>query len=84
MGDHLDVKNILVLQNRQETRRKEMKLNACLCKHLHKLALANGSTGFNHLMFPKWFVGLNLGTNNPLTIGIDAENQWACLFRCQS
>ena len=27
-------------------------------------------------MFPKWFVGLILGTINPLTIGIDAENQW--------
>ena len=26
-------------------------------------------------MFPKWFVGLILGTINPLTIGIDAENQ---------
>lgn len=25
-------------------------------------------------MFPKWFVGLILGTINPLTIGIDAEN----------
>lgn len=29
-NEELDVKNILVLQNRQETRRKEMKLNSLL------------------------------------------------------
>ena len=32
-------------------------------------------SGFNHLMFPKWFVGLILGTTNPQAIDIDAENQ---------
>ena len=42
------------------------------------------STGFNHLMFPKWFVGLILGTTNPLTIDIGAENQRVYSFRCQS
>ena len=26
-------------------------------------------------MFPSWFVGLNLGTINPLTFSITAENQ---------
>jgi hypothetical protein len=46
---------------------------------------AKGSTGFNHLMFPKWFVGWShLGTISPLTIGIDAEKQWVYSFRCQS
>ena len=35
-------------------------------------------------MFPSWVLGLNLGTINPLTIGIDAENQWGYLFCCQS
>ena len=29
-------------------------------------------------------VGFILGTTNPLTIGISAENQWVCLFSCQS
>ena len=27
-------------------------------------------------MFPSWLVGSNLGTINPLTFGIGAENQW--------
>lgn len=38
-NDEQDVKNILVLQNRQETRRKEMKLNSLLhntlCRYLN-------------------------------------------------
>ncbi len=29
-------------------------------------------------------LGLILGTVNPLTIGIDAENQWVYSFSCQS
>ena len=33
---------------------------------------------------PKGFVGLILGTINPLTIDIDAENQWVYSFSCQS
>lgn len=39
---------------------------------------------FNHLKFPKWFVGLILGRINPLTIGNDAEKQWVLSFICQS
>ena len=38
----------------------------------------------DNLMFPTGLVGFNLGTANPLTIGISAENQWVCLFSCQS
>ena len=38
----------------------------------------------DNLMFPTGLVGFNLGTANPLTIGIYAENQWVCLFCCQS
>lgn len=38
-NEEQDVKNILVLQNRQETRRKEMKLNSllhnALCKYFN-------------------------------------------------
>ena len=34
--------------------------------------------------YPKRFFGLIGGTINPLKIGIDAENQWTCLFCCQS
>lgn len=48
------------------------------------MMVGKGFTGFNHLMFPKWFVGLILGTINPLTIGIGAENQWVYSFSCQS
>ena len=45
---------------------------------------AKCSTGFKHLMFPKMVVGLIMGTINPLTIGIDAENQRVYSFCCQS
>ena len=42
------------------------------------------TTGRSNLMSPIWLVGFILGTTNPLTIGISAENQWVCLFSCQS
>ena len=42
------------------------------------------TTGRSNLLFPTWLVGFILGTTNPLTIGISAENQWGCLFGCQS
>lgn len=29
---------------------------------------------YRHLLFPSWLVGFNLGSINPLTIGITAEN----------
>ena len=32
----------------------------------------------------KGLVGFILGTTNPLTIGISAENQWVFLLSCQS
>ena len=32
---------------------------------------------------PSWLVCLIMGTISPLTIGIDAENQWVYSFRCQ-
>ena len=42
------------------------------------------TTGRTNIMFPTLFVEFILGTTNPLTIGISAENQWVCLFCCQS
>ena len=42
------------------------------------------TTGRSNLLFPTWLVGFILGTTSPLTIGISAENQWVCLFGCQS
>ena len=42
------------------------------------------TTGRSNLLFPTWLVGFILGTTSPLTIGISAENQWACLFCSQS
>ena len=35
--------------------------------------LTDGATGSKHIIFPKWFVGLVLGTMNPLAIGIIAK-----------
>ena len=35
-------------------------------------------------MPPTRLVGFNLGTTNPLTIGISTENQWVCLSCFQS
>ena len=42
------------------------------------------TTGRSNLLFPTWLVGFILGSTSPLTIGISAENQWVCLFGCQS
>ena len=38
------------------------------------------TTGRSNLMFPTWLVEFILGTTDPLTIGISAENQWVWLF----
>lgn len=38
----------------------------------------------NQFCYPKWFAGLILGTINPLTISIGAENQLVYSFRRQS
>ena len=40
--------------------------------------------GRNNIMLPTRPVEFIWGTTNPLTIGISAENQWVCLFCCQS
>jgi hypothetical protein len=35
--------------------------------------LTDGVTGSKHIIFLKWFVGLVLGTINPLAIGVIAK-----------
>ena len=38
----------------------------------------------DYVLLPQMVLGLILGTINPLTIGITAENQWVYSFCCQS
>ena len=44
------------------------------------LKFFNLLNGYGTVMFPKWFVSFILGTINPLTIGICAENHWGFRF----
>ena len=44
----------------------------------------NQFLGFLHRKVLKMMYGSFLGTTNPLTIGISAENQWVFVFSCQS
>ena len=70
-----------VFQNRIElTVNVNTSVDSTICK---RFSIAT-TTGRSNLMIPSWLVGVNLGTTNPLTIGITAENQWVCLFCCQS